>query len=128
MGKAERSLSSRDFGTHFAAGKTGSSTVRRSLAALLAAELDLVAVPRNEGRPDGSANFSLESMGERRLSDWMEQRLTLATWARPETVVLREVESAVLARLRPPLNLVGVGQRRDRLRAARAALAAQSRS
>ena len=33
VGKAERSLSGRDVRTHFAAGKTGSSTVRRSLAA-----------------------------------------------------------------------------------------------
>jgi hypothetical protein len=35
VGKAERSLNGRDVGTHFATGKTGSSTVRRSLAALL---------------------------------------------------------------------------------------------
>ena len=49
----------RDVGTHFAAGKTGSSTVRRSLAALLVEELALVAVPRNLAKPDGSANFGL---------------------------------------------------------------------
>ena len=47
VGKAERSLNGRDVGTHFAAGKTGSSTVRRSLAALLVNELALIAVPRN---------------------------------------------------------------------------------
>lgn len=58
-GKAERSLNGRDVGTHFAAGKTGSSTVRRSLAALLMDELALVAVPRNLAKPDGSANFGL---------------------------------------------------------------------
>ncbi|MBY9074229.1 hypothetical protein K1X13_05275 [Nocardioides sp. WL0053] len=46
VGEAERSLNGRDVGTHNAAGKTGSSTVRRSLAALLVNELALVAVPR----------------------------------------------------------------------------------
>ena len=45
VGKAERSLNGRYVGTHFAAGKTGSSTVRRSLAALLVDTLGLVAVP-----------------------------------------------------------------------------------
>jgi hypothetical protein len=57
VGKAERSLNGRDVGTHFAAGKTGSSTVRRSLAGLLVDELALFAVPRNLAKPDGSANF-----------------------------------------------------------------------
>ena len=60
VGKAERSLNGRDVRTHFAAGKTGSSTIRRSLAALLADELELVAVPRNMAKPDGSANFGLD--------------------------------------------------------------------
>ena len=35
VGKAERSLASRDVNTHFSTGKTGSSTLRRSLAGLL---------------------------------------------------------------------------------------------
>jgi hypothetical protein len=39
VGKAEKSLNGRDIGTHFTTGKTGSSTVRRSLAALLVEQL-----------------------------------------------------------------------------------------
>jgi hypothetical protein len=74
VGKAERSLNGRDVGTHFAAGKTGSSTVRRSLAALLVNELALVAVPRNLAKPDGSANFGLDAASDVRLNGWMEQR------------------------------------------------------
>lgn len=61
VGKAETSLNGRDVGTHFAAGKTGSSTVRRSLAALLVDELALVAVPRSVAKPNGSANFGLDT-------------------------------------------------------------------
>lgn len=68
VGKAERSLNGRDVGTHFAAGRTGSSTVRRSLAALLVNELALVAVPRNLAKPDGSASFGLDTASEGALS------------------------------------------------------------
>lgn len=105
VGKAEMSLNGRDVGTHFGTGKTGSSTLRRSLAALLSDELDLVPMPRNLVKPDGSANFALEQAGDARLSDWMEHRLFLATWVKPDGVFLDNVETAVVRRLRPPLNL-----------------------
>ena len=127
VGKAERSLNGRDVATHFATGKTGSSTVRRSLAAILVDLLHLQAVPRNLTRPDGSANYALEAAGDQRLSQWMEDRLVLATWSKPTDVVLDEVESAVLLRLRPPLNLDKVGESRERLRRARSVMAAASR-
>src|SRR6478735_3475202 len=123
VGKAEKSLQGRDVGTHFAAGKTGSSTVRRSLAALLADDLGLVPVPRNLAKPDGSANFALEPAGDARLSDWMELRLLLATWVKPDGVLLDDVETAVVRRLRPPLNLDKVGEPRERLRSARKRMA-----
>lgn len=128
VGKAERSLSGRDVGTHFASGMTGSSAVRRSLAALLADELDLVAVPRNLTRPDGSANFGLAVASDAHLSDWMEQRLSLATWIRPDGVTLDDVETAVVRQLRPPLNLDKVGEPRTRLREARKRLADAARA
>lgn len=123
VGKAEKSLSGRDVGTHFTARRTGSSTVRRSLAALLAIELDLVPVPRNVAKPDGSANFGLDPASEIRLSDWMEERLTLATWTKTPGTQLAIVESAIVRRLRPPLNLDKVGEPRERLRTARRRMA-----
>src|SRR4051812_22508241 len=128
VGKAERSLNGRDVGTHFAAGKTGSSTVRRSLAALLADELALVAVPRNLVKPDGSANFGLNAPSEERLSAWMEERLLLSTWTRPEGIILDEIETAVVHRLRPPLNMYKVGEPRRRLREARRRMADMARA
>lgn len=128
VGKAERSLNGRDVGTHFAAGKTGSSTVRRSLAALLVDEMSLVAVPRNLAKPDGSANYGLDAASEDSLSRWMEQRLSLATWSKPEGVGLDEIETDVLRRLRPPLNLNKVGEPRTRLRAARQRMASAARA
>ncbi|MCY7286694.1 MAG: hypothetical protein LH624_00175 [Cryobacterium sp.] len=128
VGKAEKSLNGRDVGTHFATGKTGSSTVRRSLAALLASELDLRPVPRNPAKPDGSSNFALELAGDQRLTDWMERRLFLATWVKPDGVILDEVETAVVGKLRPPLNLDKVGEPRERLRKTRKHMADISRA
>ncbi len=123
VGKAEMSLNGRDVGTHFATGKTGSSTVRRSLAALLTQQLDLVAVPRNPAKPDGSANFGLDSASDTRLSNWMEQRLLLATWVKAGDLTLDDVETAVVRQLRPPLNLDKVGESRARVREARKRMA-----
>ena len=127
VGKAERSLNGRDVGTHFASGKTGSSTVRRSLAALLVDTLELVPVPRNLARPDGSANFGLTPESDARLSRWMEDRLRLATWTKPDGVWLDDLETEVVRTLRPPLNLDKVGQPRERLRVARKRMADRAR-
>jgi len=128
VGKAERSLNGRDVRTHFAAGKTGSSTVRRSLAALLVGELALVPIPRNIAKPDGSANFALDQPSEARLSEWMQQRLSLATWVKFEGESLDVIETEVVRQLRPPLNLDKVGEPRERLRAARKRLADVARA
>lgn len=127
VGKSETSLYGRDVVTHFSPGKTGSSTVRRSLAALLVDELDVVAVPRNLLKPDASANFALDPGSEERLSAWMGDRLSLATWVLTQGVVLAEIETAVVRRLQPPLNLDKVNQPRERLRRARKRLADASR-
>ena len=71
VGKAEQSLQSRDIRTHFATGRTGSSTVRRSFAALLRDPLRLRGVPRNMARPERPANFGLAAEGDERLTAWM---------------------------------------------------------
>jgi hypothetical protein len=105
VGKSESSLAARDVRTHFAAGRTGSSTLRRTLAALLVDRLDLVACPRNPAKPGHFSNFGLEPEGDERLSRWMAEHLWLAVWPSPAGIVLNDVETAVLQRLIPPLNL-----------------------
>jgi hypothetical protein len=115
-------------GTHFAVGKTGSSTVRRSLSASLVHKLVLVALPRNPDKPDGSANFGLDQVSEDRVSSWMEQRLLLATWSKREGANLDQIETAVVRQLQPPLNLDKVGQPRKRLRDARPRMADTARA
>ncbi len=105
VGKSESSLAARDVRTHFAAGRTGSSTLRRTLAALLVDQLDLVACPRNPAKPGHFSNFGLEPEGDARLSRWMAEHLRLAVWPSPTGIVLNDVETAVLQCLMPPLNL-----------------------
>ena len=75
VGKAEQSLQSRDIRTHFATGRTGSSTVRRSFAALLRDPLRLRGVPRNMARPERPANFGLAAEGDERLTAWMREHV-----------------------------------------------------
>ncbi len=108
VGKAEDSLAARDVRTHFETGKTGSSTLRRSLAALLADQLDLVAMPRNPARPGYFSNYGLEPEGDARLTVWMRAHLTLAVWPAPAGTLLAMVEGAAITKLSPPLNLAGV--------------------
>lgn len=95
----------RDVRTHFSTGKTGSSTLRRSLAGLLADALQLEGRPRNFANPETFANFGLEAAGDVGLTEWMLEHLRLAVWPLPAGVVLGETETAVLAQLMPPLNL-----------------------
>jgi hypothetical protein len=105
VGKAEGSLVSRDLQTHFATGRTGSSTVRRSFAALLRDSLDLRGQPRNLANPQRFANFGLAQLDDQRLTDWMHRHLRLAVWIKPPGVVLDRVETEVIRAWRPPLNI-----------------------
>ena len=103
VGMTESSLEIRE---HFRRKSSGFSTIRRSLGALLRGELGLSAIPRAPGPSKTNAtNFSFAEDGESRLSDWMQRSLTwsfVATTAAPATI-----EAALIARLRPPLNLRG---------------------
>src|SRR5690606_38147520 len=118
---------SRDVNTHFSTGKTGSSTLRRSLAGLLADQLALEGRPRNLAKPERFANFGLEASGDERLTDWMVTHLRLAVWPAPDGAILDAVETAVLAELLPPLNVAKVSTPwRPLVRAGRRRLAAEA--
>lgn len=134
VGKAEDSLISRDLKTHFAvdpeaAPKTGSSTVRRSFAALLREPLNLRGVPRNKIKPGYFSNFGLEDDADRRLTDWMQTHLTLACWPKPPGLQrrLKDVEKEVLKRWDPPINLQNSPTKLPRLVAERAVMKVEAR-
>lgn len=133
VGKAERSLQAREFRTHFnaiagCAASTGSSTVRRSFAALLAPSMGLRAMPRNPAKPGYFSNFALRPQDEVRLTAWMREALRLSVWPRPDgvTVPLRSIEGTIIDRWDPPINIVGVPTSRQKLSEARSVLSAQA--
>lgn len=129
VGKAEGSLLSRDLDYHFGDGRTGSSTVRRSFAALLRERLSLSAMPRNPSKPGYFANYGLAPSDDAKLTAWMRERLQVAVWPRSGTVPLEDIERAVLQQLNPPLNITGVQHaHRASLQAARKIMADQARA
>ncbi|WP_322938032.1 GIY-YIG nuclease family protein [Nocardioides bizhenqiangii] len=123
VGKAERSLVSRDIKTHFASGRTGSSTLRRSFAALLREEHGLRGVPRNVNNPERPANYGLSPEHDNALTTWMLNHLQLAVWSKPANVDLDAVETSVLGVLQPPMNLSKVSAPSPVLRTARRVMA-----
>jgi hypothetical protein len=134
VGKAQKSLASRDVRVHFGIGAsggstTGHSTLRRSLAALLADQLQLRPVPREKVPPHRFAMFALDEPSDARLNDWMYEHLRLATWVMPAEAgeSLAAVESAVITRWVPPLNLKGSPAPSRALSVARARMAERAR-
>lgn len=99
------SLREREFEAHFAKGKTGFSTLRRSLGALLKQRLGLVAVPRGPGSSgEDASNYRFTEEGEAMLTDWMERNLDVGF------CVVRDLEAAereLIKCLEPLLNLTG---------------------
>jgi hypothetical protein len=110
LGKAEKSLKSRDYKTHFATGKSGSSTVRRSLGALLKKELNLHAIPRSpkETKQD-LYNYKFTEEGEINLTNWMKQNLLIGFFvydpSHNDNISLRDFEGEMLSSTNPLLDL-----------------------
>jgi hypothetical protein len=135
VGKSESSLVGRDLGQHFAIDpsiktQTGSSTVRRSFAALLREPLQLHGVPRNRDKPAHFSNFGLEPEADQRLTRWMHSRLRLAVWPMPSELTLDElgvVEVGAIRKWVPPLNIRDNPAPLRRLRNARAIMAAEAK-
>jgi hypothetical protein len=119
----------RDLDTHFGSGRTGSSTVRRSFAALLRAELSLSAVPRNPARPADFDKYGLSAADDGRLTGWMRDRLEIAVWVTDGTRPLVDVETEVLRRWNPAINIQKVRHGRSAfLKAQRKVMADQARA
>lgn len=135
VGKSESSLVGRDLGDHFGVDpenvpNTGSSTVRRSFAALLRETLEFQAVPRNKKSPERPANYGLEDGGDLRLTSWMQVHLTLAWWPKPSglSYPLESIEKKIIKKLDPPINILHARTERKALKGARAAMAAEARA
>jgi hypothetical protein len=98
-------LAAREFDTHFATGKSGFSTVRRSFGALLREEFNLHPRPRGTGASKTNfRNYRFDDAGEERLSEWMAEHLEVGVQPIPDP---RAVETELIALACPPMNLTG---------------------
>lgn len=96
-------LAQREFDTHFQAGQSGFSTLRRSLGALLMDELNLHPQPRGTGASDTNyRNYRFDDAGEQSLSTWMRENVNVAVQAVPDP---GELERNLISQAQPPLNL-----------------------
>jgi hypothetical protein len=105
IGKTESSEESRSLRTHFSSGKTGSSTVRRTIGALLRDKLNLIPIPRSNGSLAHS-NFKFDEHSEDRLTKWMKDNLALGFYPYPRTAgEIESFEKSLIATVAPILNL-----------------------
>jgi len=109
VGIAKDSLKNRDLNQHFKTGRTGSSTLRRSLGAILKTELTLRAIPRgNENDSKRFINYAFECNGDERLTKWMCASLKIGYWEDVNFLdygSLRELEKNLIIEVKPTLDL-----------------------
>ena len=108
IGKTESSQESRNAKTHFSSGKTGSSTVRKSIGAILSATENLKSIPRNandysKGR---FSHFKFDDHGEAIITDWMVNNLSIAFFDfQGSKEDLDQLESEIINLVVPILNI-----------------------
>lgn len=87
IGKTEKSQLSRDANTHFKSGKTGSSTLRRTIAALLSQTQKITPLIRTMADVEKQriTHFKLDESSEEIVSNWMNDNLAVAFFEYPET-------------------------------------------
>lgn len=109
VGIAKQSLKKRDLGTHFRNTKTGISTLRRSIGAILKQEFNLTAFSRNGTNSKKEIlNYKFNSDGEQLLTDWMTENLIVGYWKDQDSISyskLRNLEEEVIKFLKPTLDL-----------------------
>ncbi|MGJ3236295.1 GIY-YIG nuclease family protein [Marivirga sp.] len=107
LGKTQSSGISRVLNTHFGTGKTGSSTVRRTLGALLREELNLIPIPRNNSdKIKNRLSFKFDDSSEQKLTEWMEKHL-LISFHPLEISDVPKIEKDLINQLKPVLNIEG---------------------
>lgn len=107
IGKTLISSASRDRDTHFKTGRTGSSTFRRIIGALLREELKLKPVPRSKSDiKKGRFHFySFDDFGDEELTKWMMNNLSISFYPYLKSPTEIEVlETSFIRDFIPPLN------------------------
>ena len=105
VGKSDSSIKKRVYKSHFNSDKTGSSTVRRSLGAILKEHLELEPIPRSI-KEKRFRDYSFIYEGEVRLTEWMINNLSVSFYDYPYgKKQINDLETKIIKRLKPVLNL-----------------------
>ena len=108
IGKTESSQASRDEKTHFADGKTGSSTLRKSLGALLRESKQLNPIPRNDTDYSKKkySHYKFDEISESVLTKWMRDNLAISFFEfKKGAKELDDLETKIIKELVPLLNI-----------------------
>lgn len=105
VGMSGKGLNGRD---HVGYQHSGSSTLRRSLGALLRERLGLQPVAR-DSKIENATKFRFTDEGEASLTAWMTEHL-LASQVEIDPADVSMTEKALISELRPPLNLTNLGR------------------
>ena len=108
IGKTESSQEKRDLKTHFASGKTGISTVRKSIGSLLCHEENLNPIPRNgsDYARGKFSHFKFDDDGEEIITKWMKDNLALSFYEYPKSKYeIEELETGLIEYIIPILNI-----------------------
>lgn len=109
IGKTESSQKARDAGQHLSDDGTGSSTLRRSLGAILLEQLRLKPEARSDSEISARrfTNYRFAKAGEEQLTKWMNVHLSLAFCELPKLTIpeLRVREERLIRSAAPPLNI-----------------------
>lgn len=108
IGKTESSQEKRDSKTHFTTGKTGSSTVRKSIGSILCAQKNLKPIPRNDNdyAKGRFSHFKFDNASELKITAWMKKNMALSFYEYPESKErINKLETELIKQLKPILNI-----------------------
>lgn len=108
IGKTESSQEKRDAKTHFATGKSGSSTVRKSIGSILYLQENLKPIPRNDSdyKKGRFSHFKFDNESEKIITNWMIKNLALSFYEYPRSKQeIENLETEIIEELVPILNI-----------------------
>jgi len=108
IGKTESSQEKRDAKTHFTTDKTGSSTVRKSIGAILCSDEKLIPIPRNDTDYEKGrfSHFKFDKKSEEKITGWMKQNLALSFYEYQKSKQeIEDLETEIIKNLVPILNI-----------------------
>lgn len=108
LGKTESSQEKRDAKTHFKSGKTGSSTLRKSIGSLLRNIYNLKPIVRNDSDiiKRRFSHFKFDDKSEEIITEWMQNNLALSFYEYPESKSkIEALETTLIQEVIPLLNI-----------------------